>query len=118
MLEYQNKQIAIEFGFKERNRLCRLHINRGEILELGLRTAGGCATGLAELGSYLCKGIFRRRENSLQLNHCVRTVCQVLCPMPKTRKESDLNCVFELLRVQLEKNACVKQSPLRDFHYL
>lgn len=98
--------------------MCQLHINRGEILELGLSRAGGFATGRAELGSYLCRGIFRRSENSVQLNHCVWTVCQVLCPTPKTRKESDLNSVFEPFRVQLEKNACVKQTPLRDCHHL
>ena len=36
MLEYQNKQMAIEFGFKKRNKMCQLHINRGAVLELGL----------------------------------------------------------------------------------
>ena len=44
MLEYQNKQMAIEFGFKKRNRMCQLHINRGVILELGQTWAGGWAT--------------------------------------------------------------------------
>lgn len=36
MLEYQSKQLAIEFGFKKRNGVCQLHINRGAVLELGL----------------------------------------------------------------------------------
>lgn len=36
MLEYQNKQMAIEFGFKQRNGMRQLHINRRVILELGL----------------------------------------------------------------------------------
>ena len=50
MLEYQNKQMAIEFGFKERNRMCRLHINRGVVLELGQTEAGSWATERAKLG--------------------------------------------------------------------
>lgn len=50
MLEYQNKQMAIEFGFKKRNGMCQLHINRGVTLELGLTGAGGWATERAKLG--------------------------------------------------------------------
>lgn len=50
MLEYQNKQMAIEFGFKKRNRMCQLHINRGAILELGLTRAGRWAIERTKLG--------------------------------------------------------------------
>ena len=50
MLEYQNKQMAIEFGFKERNRMCQLHINRGVVLELGQTEVGSWATERAKLG--------------------------------------------------------------------
>lgn len=50
MLEYQNKQMAIEFGFKKRNRMRQLHINRGVILERGLTGAGGWAVERVKLG--------------------------------------------------------------------
>ena len=52
VLEYQNKQMAIEFGFKKRNRMCRLRINRGVILELGQTEAGSWATERAKLGRW------------------------------------------------------------------
>lgn len=52
MLEYQNKQMAIEFGFKKRNRMCQLHINREVILELGQTEAGGWATERGKLGQW------------------------------------------------------------------
>lgn len=72
MLECQNKQMAIEFGFKQRNGMRQLHINRGVILELGL-------TGLMAGPQKERAGtVIRSGENSAQFNHRARTMCQVL----------------------------------------
>lgn len=50
MLECQNKQMVIEFGFKKRNRMCQLHTNTEVILDLGATGLGARAPERAKLG--------------------------------------------------------------------
>lgn len=107
MLEYQNKQMAIEFGFKQRNGMRQLHINRGVILELGLT---GLKAGLQKEPSWAGWAGDQAREEGLlevvkiQLGLIIGTY-QVpdIVPYAEDQRESDLNSVFKPDRIQFKK---------------
>lgn len=104
MLEYQNKQMAIEFGFKQRNGMRQLHINRGVILEFGLT---GLKVGLQKGPSWhgdqapaeeLLEVVKIQLSLIIGTDHVPGTV-----PYAEDQRGSDLNSVFKPDRVQFKK---------------
>ena len=105
MLEYQNKQMAIEFGFKERNRMCQLHINRGVVLELGQTEVGSWATERAKLGcgKPYAEGLLEVVKIQCPQSCWGCTKGQGPCPVLRTQRQSGLNAVCKPLRVQVKR---------------
>lgn len=99
--------MAVEFGFKKRNRMCQLHINRG-VSSSGAWAdrAGGWATERATMGqrSVLC--LIIGHENSVQPKFWGMSGAMPCAEDPKTiRLESCLQATEGPVK---RKNTCVK----------